>query len=768
MLNTNAETSSPVEEQLAETVFYGDGVDELILPNLLPELKEILAENAIEVTLELRKHGIYVCGTGVAVRSTKQLINLMFDEVEIEKVEIEHTGKDENHFLPVLESPEFKVLKTTLQEKLVDLTYALPNKRRNLAKKVFVNNVSNSLAVSVCHGDICSENVDAIVVPTHRDNLHTSLVSMKIIAESGCKASILDHWEEYIENCKITNEEVLCCVTDSGKLQCDALIHTSVVFNAQQEETVTRSLKHALTIANKKKYKRVSVPLLLQGELLQCAHSSLVAIMEFFEETHSPSIQNIHFVLQDNEEVSAFLKVLNESQCPSEPSYKWFWWNDSGYSQYNALESSILTASYTNNPSTNVNLKIGKFSYVVDFKYMIQTNTTTGKKRPVSQIFHHSSGNENLNGSLVQWYWENEYLIPFESTVNEEIENMYQGKKSMGMLVNCDGSFFLDFIRMQVKNDGKSLHRIVVPDESDPILIKLKGLESHLSDAKSLVAAKVKELYVARQVSFAFPESVFLLQDIRQQLNSQKQVDWKFDEVSKMLTLEGYRNTVESTTIAIQSKIIQQIQVSYPPQWFKQENTVESFFLRAGTWEFYRIERAFTKTLPGVKISSISQIQNKWLWERYSREKKRMQLKNGKRVNEKELYHGSSTTDPVHIIYSEEGFDFRWSKEQNLWGCANYFAADAVFSNNYAFVNEDGSRELLLAKVLTGDSCKLEPDNSLRMPPLKDDTFMQTNYDSVKYYQSVSMSNGVTVSSWIHMTYSNDKAYPAYLIKYHF
>ena len=167
--------------------------------------------------------------------------------------------------------------------------------------------------------------------------------------------------------------------------------------------------------------------------------------------------------------------------------------------------------------------------------------------------------------------------------------------------------------------------------------------------------------------------------------------------------------------------------------------------------------------MPDADIISIQRIQNKWLWERYSQHKERIREKNDGVVNEKELWHGSRKSSSDNIYNSEEGFDMRFSSE-GVWGQANYFAEKASYSDKYAFKSTDGTKELLLAKVLTGDSFESPPNPSLRMPPEKPSSqkkgnvqLKQLRYDSV---------TGTTCNCRVYMTYSNDKAYPAYLISY--
>jgi len=148
-----------------------------------------------------------------------------------------------------------------------------------------------------------------------------------------------------------------------------------------------------------------------------------------------------------------------------------------------------------------------------------------------------------------------------------------------------------------------------------------------------------------------------------------------------------------------------------------------------------------------------------------------MSRKGSERVNEMELFHGSSSTAPEEIYKSEEGFDMRFSR-QGMWGQGNYFAESAKYSCSYAYgdsvhslllyrrgySSHSNAKQMFLAKVLTGDSYYSSSDQSLRMPPYKPSISSEkTRYDTV---------NGVAHGSKIYITYSNDKAYPLYLISF--
>ena len=93
-----------------------------------------------------------------------------------------------------------------------------------------------------------------------------------------------------------------------------------------------------------------------------------------------------------------------------------------------------------------------------------------------------------------------------------------------------------------------------------------------------------------------------------------------------------------------------------------------------------------------------------------------------------------------------------------MWGTGIYFAVKAKYSDKYAYKANDGTRQMFLAKVLTGDSIELPPRRDLRMPPIKEESSEEIiRYDTVK---------GSTQNSDVYIAYSNEKVYPFYLITY--
>ena len=98
----------------------------------------------------------------------------------------------------------------------------------------------------------------------------------------------------------------------------------------------------------------------------------------------------------------------------------------------------------------------------------------------------------------------------------------------------------------------------------------------------------------------------------------------------------------------------------------------------------------------------------------------------------------------------------KFSRENCLWGIANYFAVNSSYSHAFAHKTGEGSYQMLLARVIIGNTIKLEPDTSLRFPPLLPG-------EKIKRYDSI---QGKTKGHDVYMVYANKKAYPEYLITY--
>lgn len=199
--------------------------------------------------------------------------------------------------------------------------------------------------------------------------------------------------------------------------------------------------------------------------------------------------------------------------------------------------------------------------------------------------------------------------------------------------------------------------------------------------------------------------------------------------------------------------------VVQPPEWEKQYDRIELKDIDRTSDEWHGLETAIRSSLPNILIISVKRIQNTWLWEKYCQHRQSMSMKNDGDVNEMKLYHGTRQTDPENIYRGEEGFDMRFSSD-GLWGRGNYFATKASYSDMYAHTSTSSRFKLILvASVLVGKTADIPKDRAITKPPIRvsNSEFGQLRYDSV---------TGITKGTRVYITYSNQKAYPSYLVTY--
>ena len=506
-----------------------------------------------------------------------------------------------------------------------------------------------------------------------------------------------------------------------------------------------------------------------------------------------------------------------------EVAVTWSWTNDQGsFSSYSPDISAQLTKEYKRDPTSSVNCTINGQQYCIDFTTMIQTSHSTGYQRKVKRV---SSAQVPLAiasfsqaSKSVHWEYRDDHRrwSPYRSLDSQTIEEMYQDK-TPGELSIHGNTYTFDFTQMYQINIRTRYKRQIqrVKDKSsiiavdkepaseqdqevgvtttdsaskqddcqskgdETLIVTLRGPRDALHQAKAELQEKIKSLYVSHTIPF--PPS---LEKKLTQLVKEHNITWSFEKSGSggkrnkrrrkvfKLNIEGMASEITSVVMAVNEEIVTfQIEsesdgttVEYPDEWEDMADaTTKIITLNPGTDEWCKVSQKFQQTMPSSRIIEITRIQNKWLWEKYTFQRKRMNVKNGGRINELELFHGTRANDPKLIYENEIGFDMRYSNS-GMWGQANYFAEKASYSNSYAHPRYDGSREMFFAKVLTGDSFNCSPDSTLRKPPFKPTgttggtlQFAQVHYDTV---------TGYTNGSQVYMTYDNDKAYPAYLIKY--
>ena len=664
------------------------------------------------------------------------------------------------------------------------------------------------ITLQITIGQISKEQVDAIVVPA--DSCDTTMTNVEMRFE----------FFKFLETKSLTVGDIACI--NSGSFPSRKALHVILPKRhglAEKEASVdfVAVCVNVLDCATNNHFGSLSFPALgvdsvhdVSGS--EAANTLLYCIDKYYCQRKDATLHTIRIVITKDLS-SAFLSCFDGHSfeasvhiSTSSPSrYEWYWEDDNKqFTQYSQTVSDALTAAKLENPDKRCYIRIDGKTYLVDLVTMLQKNISSGYIRKVmcKEVSSVSSGKTSL--VKVQWYYRDDKknFAAYSQADSAKIEDMYQKVSGAVRFLQIQTQIYtFDFENKKQVNIITNYHRDIkreeIPikeskmveqgtEELSPCIINLRGPQENLETAKQKVKDKLESLSAFKNVPLPPASTPALKQKLfsiarRHSVSSFIRDDEKpklsgasIRRFSQVIRIEGAEHLVDKAITEVQGEIIEFQSLfssslaalpdtHYPAEWEAQTSTTQLFMLDRYSREMIRIISKFQETMPDLEIISVLRIQNKWLWEKYSQHKERIREKNDGAVNEKELWHGSRESSSDNIYNSEEGFDMRFSSK-GLWGLANYFAEKASYSDKYAFTFPDGTKELLLAKVVTGDSFECIPDSSLRMPPEKPKS-KKTGYVQLKQLRYDSVT-GTTSNCRVYMTYSNDKAYPAYLISY--
>ena len=200
----------------------------------------------------------------------------------------------------------------------------------------------------------------------------------------------------------------------------------------------------------------------------------------------------------------------------------------------------------------------------------------------------------------------------------------------------------------------------------------------------------------------------------------------------------------------------------YPNDWSKgMTDNLRMDELEKNSTEFQNLEKRFHISCPSYPVKKIERIQNKKLWDKYTREKNRVLGEKGS-CKEHFLFHGCRTCEPEYII--KTGFDISFANDGGSFGRGNYFARLARYScPGYCYVDKvTGDHYVFIAKVITGITHVASSGSGFKKPPFWDN-------DKKIYFDSCTNINNPEDDNnkdQMYIVYDNEKAYPYYMITY--
>ena len=669
--------------------------------------------------------------SGISLKGNRSSVNAIMEEIlsVIERMK-NAMGEVEMEVVPLLQCVLTPAFKTAIEERLlndysVELSYTTKKIQQNkLLKEACFQVASDSSKVNLFlySGSVTAQSSDVFVVSATESLQHVSPATNHVLDQGG--STIQEECNQYMINRGNVAVDVGEAVSTSpGGLGCKCVVHAvlSLWFAgvAQDKEVLYTAVFNSLSASEG--HSSVSFPALgcdikfnIPAQI--CAEMSLRAVRDYYNFHTESSLTEVAFVLSTLEAQRAFLEtvssvfpsdtILSQNAAATPSNDIWLWRNDQGgFSQYDDKDCKRIAYEYEQNPQGVFTISIRGVQYIISLKKMIQINILTSHPRAI------------------------------------KLQKAGAGSK----------------LCVQTQSSPVMLSDSI----EEKVVISICGPKINLQSAKKTLETTLNNLLKKEQINIPSnlgPSFIDKVKDIAFKCK----VSYEMSEQSqrrKTLLITGVKTDL--AVREIQQYIIEQQDtgedVSAPSEWQSQSRTTELFPLHKGSLEWLKVERKFRQTMTHP-ILEIIRIQNIYLWEKYVEERNRMEKFKGQ-VNEKDLFHGTGKNDPKLIYDSEIGFDMRFC-DSGMWGKANYFAVNANYSHNYAHTNTYGQREMFLGKVITGDSYPSPPNRALRMPPLKDNTQMslsQVRYDTV---------NGTTGGSQVFMSYDNQKAYPAYLIRY--
>jgi O-acetyl-ADP-ribose deacetylase len=183
-----------------------------------------------------------------------------------------------------------------------------------LTKLIDEIRMSNDKIIRLRKGDITDQNVDVVVNPANSYLKHGGGVAGAIVRKGG---KIIQTESDKIGFVPVGS----CVITTSGKLPCQAIIHTvgPKMGEGNEDFKLSKSIYSSLSLASDNSYKSISIPAISSGIFGfpkdRCANILLYESIKFLQ-NNTTSLQTIEFCIIDDETLFHFktkFKKLKEN-----------------------------------------------------------------------------------------------------------------------------------------------------------------------------------------------------------------------------------------------------------------------------------------------------------------------------------------------------------------------------------------------------------------------------------------------------------------------
>ncbi|NXS47673.1 PAR14 polymerase, partial [Balaeniceps rex] len=524
-----------------------------------------------------------------------------------------------------------------------------------------------SIVFRVAEGDITKEEGDVIVNITNQTfNLKTG-VSRAILNGAGKAVE-----DECAQLGSQSNKSYI--TTQAGSLPCKKIIH----FVAQDD--IKMLVSKVLQECELQQYTSVTFPAIGTGEAghdpAVVADNMIDAVTDFARSNSAPSVKTIKVVIFQPHLLGVFHTSMQKRESPAKTATK---------SLFSKLTSFLSSEKHS--PKE-------KKKAVLEKKIDLTVVQICGEnKKKVEEA-------ENwLKSAILKEQFQTEIVDESISHFGEvESEELRDLQKKLKIALRLDST--------SIRISGVAKDVWIAYSTVQEMIHRVKAAKQDEIRAE-LLQNLIEWKYFAKDSYVPF-DSLTNMHLENAFMGQQKDVSVIIDEKKYTVNIKAkyaVDDQGKQTPIIRVDKSEDQESTVLPATWDDMQNQrLKIVELKPETREYKDVQEKFLQTCQSLKIEKIERVQNPFFWKAYQIKKREMDNKNGNRINEKLLFHGTSKESLTLI--NNHGFNRSYAGMHAAnFGNGTYFAVHASYSagDTYSKPDVHGKKYMYLARVLVGE-----------------------------------------------------------------
>eukprot|EP00118_Oscarella_pearsei_P024388 m.305544 g.305544 ORF g.305544 m.305544 type:complete len:638 (+) comp40863_c0_seq5:418-2331(+) len=518
----------------------------------------------------------------------------------------------------------------------------------------FADSTGKSRKFQLCVGSIAFEEVDVIVIAASDDLQFRD----STICPAGGPSIEEQCYAHILKNGRLQNGEIV--TLNGGRLKCGNIVLAVTTGATVKRSDLRVALRKSFAECQNKRARSVAI----SGRLASsCSLTDGILVMLTEIESHlvrqpKTSIETVRLVIDDDLHAPVALEVIREyvnnakDFSPSagrRPNWIWQFAGDQGaFQSYLPPDSGRLENFFTKFPTGAFSVQINGAAYAIDLQQKTQTNVMTRKERAIQRV--EVSAKSFQFNAIWSFMDDSNRFCPYDPQCSKLIEDALARNQTTVQLKIGNFNYQVDAGNKTQKNLFTSKVRKIRRDLVPEVASSVDAPSSDALTSRSFGSGGgFFRAFFSTSKSLLLPDDdIRILDDgaLKEIVtrNNVKMMVQNSHSGNTELQLTGSKKDVNKAASDIQTMIVHQKSMrstaasKYPQEWQSQTEMVELKRVHLQSNEAKRIEDLMKKSLPDMNIRAIERIQNRWLWDQYDDQRKRMLRKNRQGVNEKELF----------------------------------------------------------------------------------------------------------------------------------